>query len=60
MDKNKSIPDIYSTLAKELFNLPCTVEEVPTLYKEERQQAKRVLYKELYGPTEATQCTKTG
>jgi DNA polymerase I-like protein with 3'-5' exonuclease and polymerase domains len=41
--------NFHSTIAKQVFNLPCAVEEVDTLYKDRRQQAKAVTFGIMYG-----------
>jgi len=41
--------DFHSTIAKMVFNLPCAVEEVKTLYKSMRQSAKAISFGILYG-----------
>ena len=41
--------NFHSTIAKQVFNLPCEVEEVDTLYKDRRQQAKAVTFGIMYG-----------
>lgn len=41
--------DFHSSIAKMVFNLPCSVEEVSTLYKLDRQAAKAVSFGILYG-----------
>lgn len=38
----KSGGDLHSTIAKMVFNLPCSVEEVKTLYPGDRQAAKAI------------------
>jgi len=41
--------DFHSTIAKMVFNLPCSVEEVKKLYPEMRQSAKAISFGILYG-----------
>lgn len=53
-DKNlqavfKTGGDLHSTIAKMVFNLPCSVEEVKTLYSKLRQAAKAITFGILYG-----------
>lgn len=40
--------DFHSTIAKRVFNLPCKVEEVKSLYPDLRQSAKTVTFSILY------------
>lgn len=53
-DKNlqavfKTGGDLHSTIAKMVFNLPCEVDEVKTLYSKLRQAAKAITFGILYG-----------
>lgn len=41
--------DLHSTIAKMVFNLPCSVDEVKTLYPALRQAAKAITFGILYG-----------
>lgn len=41
--------DFHSSIAKEVFSLPCAVEDVKTLFKDKRQAAKAVTFSILYG-----------
>lgn len=41
--------DLHSTIAKMVFNLPCSVEEVKSLYPGDRQAAKAITFGILYG-----------
>lgn len=41
--------DFHSSIAKQVFNLPCKVEEVKEFYKEKRQAAKAISFGILYG-----------
>jgi DNA polymerase I-like protein with 3'-5' exonuclease and polymerase domains len=41
--------DFHSTIAKMVFDLPCAVEDVKTLYPEMRQSAKAISFGILYG-----------
>jgi DNA polymerase I-like protein with 3'-5' exonuclease and polymerase domains len=41
--------DFHSTIAKQVFNLPCTVEDVKKLFPLDRQAAKAVTFGILYG-----------
>lgn len=41
--------DLHSTIAKMVFNLPCEVHEVKSLYPEMRQAAKAITFGILYG-----------
>ena len=45
----KSGGDLHSTIAKMVFNLPCEVDKVKTLYKTMRQAAKAITFGILYG-----------
>lgn len=45
----KSGGDFHSTIAKMVFDLPCAVEDVKTLYPEMRQSAKAISFGILYG-----------
>ena len=38
-----------STIAKQVFNLPCEVEDVDEYYSDKRQQAKAVTFGIMYG-----------
>jgi DNA polymerase I-like protein with 3'-5' exonuclease and polymerase domains len=49
MDVFKAKQDFHSTIAMKVFKLPCTVDEVKTLYKEKRQTVKSVTFGILYG-----------
>jgi len=40
--------DFHSYVAKQMFNLPCEVHEVKTLYKNERQYAKAITFGIMY------------
>lgn len=53
-DKNlqavfKTGGDLHSTIAKMVFNLPCEVDEVKTLFSKLRQAAKAITFGILYG-----------
>ena len=53
-DKNlqevfKSGGDFHSTIAKSVFDLPCAVEDVKSLFKDKRQAAKAITFSILYG-----------
>jgi len=41
--------NFHSTIAKQVFKLPCEVDEVDKFYKERRQQAKAVTFGIMYG-----------
>ena len=41
--------NFHSTIAKKVFRLPCTVEEVAALYPDKRQAAKAVTFGIMYG-----------
>ena len=43
--------DFHSTIAKKVFNLPCTIDEVKDLYPLARQSAKAISFGILYGAT---------
>lgn len=45
--KNKE--DFHSSIAKQVFSLPCTVDEVKSFFKEKRQAAKAISFGILYG-----------
>lgn len=49
MDVFRTGGNFHSTIAKQVFKLPCDVEEVDTLYKAKRQQAKAVTFGIMYG-----------
>lgn len=49
MEVFKSGSDFHSSIAKKVFNLPCTVDEVRDLYKSKRQAVKSVTFGILYG-----------
>jgi DNA polymerase-1 len=44
--------DMHSATAKEVFKLPCTVEEVKKLYKPYRYRSKKINFGLVYGMTE--------
>ena len=44
MEVFKSGSDFHSSIAKKVFNLPCTVDEVRDLYKSKRQAVKSVTF----------------
>jgi DNA polymerase I-like protein with 3'-5' exonuclease and polymerase domains len=41
--------DFHSTIAKQVFKLPCTIKEVKKLFPDERQAAKAISFGILYG-----------
>ena len=43
--------DFHSTIAKKVFNLPCSIDEVKDLYPLARQSAKAISFGILYGAT---------
>ena len=45
----KSGGDLHSTIAKMVFNLPCSVEDVKKLYPADRQASKAITFGILYG-----------
>jgi len=49
MNVFKSGGNFHSTIAKQVFKLPCEVEEVAELYGDKRQQAKAVTFGIMYG-----------
>jgi DNA polymerase I-like protein with 3'-5' exonuclease and polymerase domains len=49
MEVFRSGGNFHSTIAKQVFNLPCEVEDVEKFYKEKRQQAKAVTFGIMYG-----------
>lgn len=49
MEVFRSGQDFHSTIAKKVFGLPCTVDEVRDLYKDKRQSVKAVTFGILYG-----------
>ena len=49
MDVFRTGGNFHSTIAKQVFKLPCDVEEVDSLYKAKRQQAKAVTFGIMYG-----------
>jgi DNA polymerase I-like protein with 3'-5' exonuclease and polymerase domains len=49
MDVFRSGGNFHSTIAKQVFRLPCEVEEVAELYSAKRQQAKAVTFGIMYG-----------
>jgi DNA polymerase I-like protein with 3'-5' exonuclease and polymerase domains len=49
MDIFRKGGDFHSNIAKQVFNLPCSAEEVKNLYPIERQAAKAVSFGILYG-----------
>ncbi len=48
-DVFRSGGNFHSTIAKQVFKLPCEVDEVDKFYKERRQQAKAVTFGIMYG-----------
>ena len=48
-DVFKKGEDFHSSIAKQVFDLPCTVDEVKTFFKDKRQGAKAVTFSILYG-----------
>ena len=59
----KAGTNFHSTVAKDVFNLPCEVEEVADLYPDYRQATKAVNFGIIYGagaPTISTQVNKDG
>ena len=49
MDVFRQGGNFHSTIAKQVFKLPCEVEEVAELYGDKRQQAKAVTFGIMYG-----------
>jgi DNA polymerase I-like protein with 3'-5' exonuclease and polymerase domains len=49
MEVFRSGLDFHSSISKKVFGLPCSVDEVKTLYKDKRQAAKAVTFGILYG-----------
>lgn len=49
MDVFRQGGNFHSTIAKQVFKLPCDVEEVAELYGDKRQQAKAVTFGIMYG-----------
>ena len=49
MNVFKSGGNFHSTIAKQVFKLPCEVDEVAELYGDKRQQAKAVTFGIMYG-----------
>ena len=49
MNVFKSGGNFHSTIAKQVFRLPCDVEQVAELYGDKRQQAKAVTFGIMYG-----------
>jgi DNA polymerase I-like protein with 3'-5' exonuclease and polymerase domains len=49
MNVFKSGGNFHSTIAKQVFNLPCEVEDVAEYYGDKRQQAKAVTFGIMYG-----------
>ncbi len=49
MDVFREGGNFHSTIAKKVFGLPCSVEEVATLYSDRRQAAKAVTFGIMYG-----------
>ncbi|MBF83306.1 MAG: DNA polymerase [Acidobacteria bacterium] len=56
LSKDEGLQDVFreggnfhSTIAKQVFRLPCKVEEVDEFYSEKRQQAKAVTFGIMYG-----------
>ena len=45
----KDKQDFHSSIAKQVFNLPCAVEDVKKYYKDKRQAAKAISFGILYG-----------
>lgn len=56
LSKDKALQEVFvsggnfhSSIAKRVFRLPCSVEEVETLYKQERQYSKAITFGIMYG-----------
>jgi len=56
LSKDKALQEVFvsggnfhSSIAKRVFRLPCPVEEVETLYKQERQYSKAITFGIMYG-----------
>ena len=56
LSKDQGLQDVFrqggnfhSTIAKQVFKLPCEVDEVPEFYSDRRQQAKAVTFGIMYG-----------
>ena len=56
LSKDQGLQDVFrqggnfhSTIAKQVFKLPCDVDEVPEFYTDRRQQAKAVTFGIMYG-----------
>ena len=49
MDVFRGKQDFHSTIAKKVFRLPCSIDEVKELYKGKRQAVKAVTFGILYG-----------
>ena len=52
--------DMHAAMAKKIWNLPCEISEVSTLYKKERSQAKAVNFGIAYGESEWSLAERLG